>query len=121
MATSRSQYSGNSNHAIDLPRHLKISSKEPSLRSARVMLREQKFCHSKFEPSLHSCSELHFYKGIYSTNELADPVFEKNINVSDFIRLECPKTMRNQPNHTMLPETKSKTKFSKQKRKIDDP
>ena len=94
-AADTSQYSGNSSHVIDLPRHLKVTSKEQSLRNARIMLREQQFHHTKFEPSLHSYSQKHFYKGVYTANQRNDPSLERKINVSDFIRLECPKTMRN--------------------------
>ena len=64
-AAKTSRYSGNLSHAIDLPRHIKLTSKEQSLSGARIMLREQQFCHTKFEPSLHSHSQKHFYKGVY--------------------------------------------------------
>ena len=78
-------------------------SDEENLREARETLRRQKFFHQEFVPERHDLSNRHFYRGVYSPGEHANPEEEQQVELKEFIRDRHPKTMRQEPSQAPAP------------------
>ena len=78
---------------IDYPRHIHISSESQDLRQLRNTLREQKFFHLKFDPSMQNYSNRHIYSGVYTPNQRMNPAGERQISAKEYIRATFPKNM----------------------------
>ena len=105
---------------IDYPRHIRVISDEENLREARETLRRQKFFHQEFVPERHDLSNRHFYRGVYSPGEHANPEEEQQVELKEFIRDRHPKTMRQEPSQAPAPPCVTADQNAKRDEKLNN-